>query len=232
MVRRRWREPDLRILVYVLLGITVAITVISLVGPNIDLALANLFYNPTSFRRFVGIANPYLIPLREHGMIAIGTCALIVILALMSYLPGRLPSVPPRAAIALTLSLIIGPGIMVNGILKPYGGRPRPVEVTQFGGNLQFVDWWNPTGSCRSNCSFMSGEATTAAWMVGPAMLVPPPWRTVAIGAALVFAGVVGALRIVAGAHFFTDVLVGILAMIVIVLAVNRLFGIRNDAAR
>jgi len=232
MVRRRWREPDLRILVYVLLGITVAITVISLVGPNIDLALANLFYDPTSFRRFVGIANPYLIPLREHGMIAIGTCALIVILALMSYLPGRLPSVPPRAAIALTLSLVIGPGIMVNGILKPYGGRPRPVEVTQFGGNLQFVDWWNPTGSCRSNCSFMSGEATTAAWMVGPAMLVPPPWRTVAIGAALVFAGVVGALRIVAGAHFFTDVLVGILAMIVIVLTVNRLFGIRNDAVR
>lgn len=230
MVRRRWREPDLRILVYVLLGITVAITLISLVGPNIDLAVANLFYDPTSFRRFVGIANPYLIPLREHGMIAIGTCALIVILALMSYLPGRLPSVPPRAAIALTLSLIIGPGIMVNGILKPYGGRPRPVEVTQFGGNLQFVDWWNPTGSCRSNCSFMSGEATTAAWMVGPAMLVPPPWRTVAIGAALVFAGVVGALRIVAGAHFFTDVLVGILAMIVIVLTVNRLFGIRNDA--
>jgi len=232
MVRRRWREPDLRILVYVLLGITVAITVISLVGPNIDLALANLFYDPTSFRRFVGIANPYLIPLREHGMIAIGTCALIVILALMSYLPGRLPSVPPRAAIALTLSLVIGPGIMVNGILKPYGGRPRPVEVTQFGGNLQFVDWWNPTGSCHSNCSFMSGEATTAAWMVGPAMLVPPPWRTVAIGAALVFAGVVGALRIVAGAHFFTDVLVGILAMIVIVLTVNRLFGIRNDAVR
>jgi lipid A 4'-phosphatase len=232
MVRRRWREPDLRILVYVLLGITVAITVISLVGPNIDLALANLFYDPTSFRRFIGIANPYLIPLREHGMIAIGTCALIVILALMSYLPGRLPSVPPRAAIALTLSLVIGPGILVNGILKPYGGRPRPVEVTQFGGNLPFVDWWNPTGSCRSNCSFMSGEATTAAWMVGPAMLVPPPWRTVAIGAALVFAGVVGALRIVAGAHFFTDVLVGILAMIVIVLAVNRLFGIRNDAAR
>jgi len=232
MVRRRWREPDLRILVYVLLGITVAITLISLVGPNIDLAVANLFYDPTSFRRFVGIANPYLIPLREHGMIAIGTCALIVILALMSYLPGRLPSVPPRAAIALTLSLVIGPGIMVNGILKPYGGRPRPVEVTQFGGNLQFVDWWNPTGSCNSNCSFMSGEATTAAWMVGPAMLVPPPWRTVAIGAALVFAGVVGALRIVAGAHFFTDVLVGILAMIVIVLTVNRLFGIRNDAAR
>jgi lipid A 4'-phosphatase len=221
----------LRILVYVLLGTVAAITVLSFIGPNIDLAIAGLFYDPAT-RRFLAISNPYLISLREQGAISIATCIGVVILALVRLLPWRLPSVPPRIALALTLSLIVGPGILVNGILKPYGGRPRPVEVTQFGGDLRFVDWWNPTGACASNCSFMSGEATTAAWMLGPAMLVPPPWRALAIGAALVFTATISMLRVAAGAHFFTDVLIGALSTILILLAMNRLFGVRSTDRR
>ena len=45
--------------------------------------------------------------------------------------------------------------------------------------------------------------------MFGPAMLVPPPWRGLAIGAAAVFAAAIGLLRMAAGAHFFTDILIG-----------------------
>jgi lipid A 4'-phosphatase len=54
-------------------------------------------------------------------------------------------------------------------------------------------------------------------------MLAPPPWRGLAIGAAAVFAGGVGLLRMAAGAHFFTDILIGALVTILIVLALNRL---------
>jgi len=214
----------LRVIIYVLLAIAVATTATSFIGPSIDLAIAGLFYDPAT-RRFLAVNNPYLIPLREHGSIAVTTCVGIVILALLRMLPWRLPGVLPRNAIALTLSLIIGPGILVNGILKPYSGRPRPIEVTQFGGDLKFVDWWNLTGGCDSNCSFMSGEGTTAAWMFGPAMLVPPPWRGLAIGAAAVFATAIGLLRMAAGAHFFTDILIGALVTILIVLALNRLIA-------
>jgi lipid A 4'-phosphatase len=215
---------ELRAILYVLLAIAVATTAISLIGPSIDLAIAGLFYDPAT-RKFLAVNNPYLIPLREHGSVAIATCIGIVVLALLRLLPWRLPGVPPRNAIALTLALIIGPGILVNGILKPYSGRPRPIEVTQFGGNLKFVDWWNMTGGCEGNCSFMSGEGTTAAWMFGPAMLVPPPWRGLAIGAAAVFAGGIGLLRMAAGAHFFTDILIGAIVTILILLALNRLIA-------
>jgi membrane-associated phospholipid phosphatase len=71
----------------------------------------------------------------------------------------------------------------------------------------------------------MSGEATTAAWMFGPAMLVPPPFRAAAIGAAAAFTVAVGLLRMSAGGHFFTDVLIGVLTMLVILLAMNRLLA-------
>jgi membrane-associated PAP2 superfamily phosphatase len=218
----------LRVLVYVLLGIAAATTAISLAGPNVDLAISGLFYDPATRTFLIHYPSP-LLSLREHGTTAVATCVLIVVLALARHLPWRLPSIPPRSAIALTLALIIGPGILVNAILKPHGGRPRPAEVTQFGGTLPFVDWWNQTGACDGNCSFMSGEASTAAWMFGPAMLVPPPWRAAAIGAAALFTAGISALRVAAGAHFFSDVLIGALATIVIVLAMNRLLGVRDD---
>jgi membrane-associated phospholipid phosphatase len=42
--------------------------------------------------------------------------------------------------------------------------------------------------------------------MFGPAMLVPAPWRAVAIGAAAAFTFTMSTLRVAAGGHFFTDV--------------------------
>jgi membrane-associated PAP2 superfamily phosphatase len=218
----------LRALVYVLLGIAAAATALSLIGLNVDLAVAGWFYDAAT-RKFLIHYGSWLAGLREHGIVAVTTCIGVVALGLTRYLPWRLPSIPPRSAIALTLSLIIGPGILVNGILKPHGGRPRPAEVTQFGGELKFVDWWNPAGACDGNCSFMSGEATTAAWMFGPAMLVPAPWRALAIGAATLFTAAIGLLRMAAGAHFFSDVLIGALTTIGIVLAMNRLLGVRRQ---
>ena len=219
----------MRVFVYVLLGIAAVTTAISLIGPNIDLAIASLFYDPAT-RQFAA-SNPYLAGLREYGMISVGTCIGVIGLAMVRLLPWRLPSIPARSAIALTLSLILGPGILVNGILKPYGGRPRPAELTQFGGNLHYVDWWNPNGACDGNCSFISGESATAAWMFGPAMVVPPPWRAAAIGAAAAFTLAISLLRVAGGAHFFTDALFGVLTTIAIILAMQRLFTLWPSGA-
>lgn len=212
----------MRILVYALLGIAVVATAVSLTGFNVDLWLAGLFFD-RSVGKFVGQTNPGFGALRENGYVAVATAILVATLGLARLMGGRLPGLPPRTAIALLLSLLIGPGLLVNGILKPYGGRPRPAEVSQFGGPLSFVEWWNLKGDCDNNCSFMSGEAATAAWMFGPAMLVPPPLRVWALGAAGVFTVVVSVLRMAAGGHFFSDVLIGALTTILIILGMNRL---------
>ena len=158
----------MRIVVYVLLGIAAVTTILSLIGPNIDLAHRRPVLRP-GHRQFRRNQQPVSgAAARARARSSVYTCIGVIVLALASFLPWRLPSIAPRKAIALTLSLVLGPGILVNGILKPYGGRPRPIEVTEFGGPLQFVDWWNPTGACEGNCSFMSGEATDGGLDVRP----------------------------------------------------------------
>lgn len=224
--RGLWCPPfegsqDLRVILYVLVAIAAATTAISLIGPNIDVAIAGLFFDPAT-RHFVGEGNPYLTALRDNGTVAVVTCIGVAILGMMRLLPWRLPSIPPRNAIALTVALIVGPGLLVNVLFKNHYGRPRPIEVTQFGGDLKFVDWWNPNGACEGNCSFMSGEGTTAVWMFGPAMLVPPPWRGLAIAAAALFAAGINALRMSTGSHFFSDLLIGAIVTILIIFLMNR----------
>jgi membrane-associated PAP2 superfamily phosphatase len=216
------------IAINVLIGTAGAVTAVSLAGFDIDLAIAALLYDPAG-RRFLATDNPYAAMLRDHGRVALFTCIGCIALALARYLPWRLPSLPGRAVIFLTASLLIGPGLLVNGILKEHWGRPRPVAVVQFGGSMGHMSWWKPSGACEHNCSFVSGESATAAWLFGPAMLVPPLWRGVAIAATAVFNSAIGILRMAVGAHFFTDVLFGALSTLFILLLMQRVFLVSTN---
>jgi membrane-associated phospholipid phosphatase len=119
----------------------------------------------------------------------------------------------------------------VNGILKDHWHRPRPVQVTEFGGDEAYVDWWNPRGTCEHNCSFVSGEASAAAWMFAPAMLAPPQWRIAAFAAASIFTLVISVSRMAAGGHFFTDVLFAVLLMLILLsVAYHFIFRWRQTA--
>jgi len=57
--------------------------------------------------------------------------------------------------------------------------------------------------------------------MVAPALLVPQPFRAVAIAAALAFGIVASALRMAFGGHFLSDVLFGGLISLIVVFAVR-----------
>jgi membrane-associated PAP2 superfamily phosphatase len=111
-----------------------------------------------------------------------------------------------RAALFLIATLALGPGVLTNVILKDHWGRPRPIDVQQFGGDYRFVPWWDPRGDCPNNCSFIAGEPSGAFWTLAPAALAPPALQAVAYGTALVFGVALGVFRMAAGAHFFFDV--------------------------
>ncbi|MDB5602655.1 MAG: hypothetical protein JWN71_4699 [Xanthobacteraceae bacterium] len=189
-----------------------AIAVASLLAPNMDLVIAAWFFNPIE-HRFPAASDPILMWLRDlcsTAVIAVIACMVVAVVTKL-LVPSRPLLIPGRAIIFLTVTLALGPGILVNGIFKPHSGRPRPVEVTQFAGNERFVAWWNLKGTCESNCSLVSGEAAAATWMLGPAILVPPPWRVAAVGAALIFTVAISGLRMAFGGHFLTDVVFGAL---------------------
>jgi membrane-associated phospholipid phosphatase len=224
-------EHGLRLAAIVLTGAVAIVTVATLAGWNVDLVLTSLFA-ASAAPRFPAHA---LSSLRDHGYVAGIVCIGVIVLALARHLAWRMPSISVRAAAYLVTAYALGPGLLVNAILKAHWGRPRPGGVTEFGGSMPFVNWWDPTGACPSNCSFISGEAAAAAWLFGPAMLAPARWRPLAMSLAAAFFVLISTLRLAAGGHFLTDVMIGGLSSILVLLALRPLFypkGLPDHALR
>jgi lipid A 4'-phosphatase len=194
-------------------GLIIALSLALIVGvlfgiyPELDLKLASLFYDATS-RTFPVRLNWLAAMARDGAMWIAWGLALPSIIALVVKLvrPDRPLLMSGRAIVFLLLTLLLSAGVLTNLTFKSYWGRPRPVTVTQFGGDQTFVPWWDPRGSCARNCSFFSGEGATAFWAYAPAALAPPAWRPLAYAGATLFGVTTSLLRMAFGGHFFTDV--------------------------
>lgn len=189
------------------LGIAAAVGLVFGFYPELDLALSRPFYMPDKLGRWFSFGTPVQ-DLRTVAawVIAVIAAPAFIALAIKLILPPRPLFMPGRAMVLMIVTLALAPGLLANVILKDEWGRPRPAEITEFGGSYDFVAWWDPRGECAKNCSFVAGEPSGAFWTLAPAALAPAPWRPIAYGAALAFGAAVGLLRIVAGGHFFTDV--------------------------
>lgn len=194
------------------------------INPQWDLALTRGFYDPAT-HQFLLTFNPTISWLRDQAVFVTIVCmaCLVTSVALKLMMPGRRMLVPGRAVIFLLLTFALGPGLLVNGILKEYWSRPRPAEVVAFGGDKPFMPWWDPRGGCDQNCSFVSGETSTATWTLAPAMLIPGPLGAVAVGAAVIFTIGMGVMRFVVGGHFFTDIAFAVLFTALLIWIVHGL---------
>lgn len=115
-----------------------------------------------------------------------------------------------RACALCVLAVALGPGVLVNGTLKPLWGRPRPHQVEIFGGPRAYQPWWQP-GQLGGGRSFPSGHAAMGYVLVVGTYLVAPrrrPWlRGGVLGGALTYGSLLGLTRIIQGGHFVSDVL-------------------------
>src|SRR5262245_46948223 len=193
------------------IGLLIALAVAVLAGlafglyPQLDLALMAPFYDPAT--GWIAAGRGWLL-LRNTAFWSIALIAAPAGIALLYKIvrPQQTLLMSDRAALLMVLTLALGPGLLANVILKDQWGRPRPIEVTEFGGPLKFVPWWDPRGGCARNCSFVAGEPSGAFWTLAPAALTPPHWRALAYGAALAFGIALGLVRAAAGGHFISDV--------------------------
>lgn len=192
----------------VLVSLGVLTGVIFAVDPSLDLQAASFFRNLSAQPGVRGL-DLAIETMRQVGPVAIVAAIVPAVVALIMRIlwPLRPTLISTRSALFLIMSLTLGPGLLVNVVLKEGWARPRPGMVTEFGGDYTFMPWWDPRGACDSNCSFVSGEASSAAWMAAPAMLAPPPWRYVALGAAGLYGIAFASMRMLAGGHFLSDVI-------------------------
>jgi lipid A 4'-phosphatase len=197
-----------RIGLTIALSIGFAVGVICAVDPQLDLDIAAPFFHRAPPTLFAANAQPWVQHTREAARVVITLLVLPAFLAILGKLiwPRRRMLIEARAAVFLIATLALGPGVLTNVILKDHWGRARPIDVRQFGGDYRFTPWWDPRGDCPDNCSFIAGEPSGAFWTLAPAALAGPELLPLAYGAALAFGVGIGALRIAAGAHFFSDV--------------------------
>jgi lipid A 4'-phosphatase len=215
-----------RVGLYVIVATGVGAAALFAVEPTLDMNIA-LYFRSLAANEPQSFVFQFIAMLRDvnrHLTIAFFVLAAAV-LAIKFAWPGLPMLMPPRTTLMLFLSLLIGPGLLVNGILKEQWGRPRPGEVVELNGALAFKPWWDPTGECRSNCSFPSGETSTAFALLAVAAAAPTPWSGPAIVATAVFATAVGLGRIATTGHFASDVIfAGVLTSLVVWLVHGFLF--------
>src|SRR3954463_13745573 len=206
---------------FIALGLALVVGLVFGIFPELDLRLAALFYDAAT-KSFPLKLNALAAFLRDAAMWVAWGIALpaFVALAIKLARPDRRLLISGRAIVFLLATLVLSAGVLSNLTFKSYWGRPRPVVVTQFNGDLPFVPWWDPRGRCGRNCSFFSGEGPPAFWTYAPAALAPPAWRPLAFAAATVFGVVTSGLRMAFGGHFFTDVAAaGLVTFLVVWLA-------------
>lgn len=212
-----------------LLAAIVATSVLFLIVPTLDIIVSGAFYAGKA--GFPTARDPVSLMIREFGMLATTGVLLVALAGIIGPLLFARPrfGLRPHQSIYVLLVYVLGPGLLVNGFLKEYFGRPRPREITEFGGPEEFTSVWVATGGCSGNCSFVSGEAAAAAALL---CLIPllPRFDRLTIGLGIVaVAAIVSFNRVLVGAHFLSDVVLSwIIVLMIIVLMKGLLFGERG----
>lgn len=185
------------------------------IWPGLDLWVSGLFFaSKTGFDGFAsGIWNELRLAIWRVSEI-------VLALSILAYLAQRIAPFPLLRAtrhlsgFAAALYLL-GPGLLVDVLLKPLWGRARPAQVTDFGGSLAFTPPHVLSHQCTSNCSFVAGEMAGAVALAVVLFLVVDRMKgritlsqqRIAQGLILLVPLFVGVQRIAAGRHFLSDVL-------------------------
>lgn len=197
-----------------------------LTHPELDLAIAGYFADGTNG-----------FPLRQHPIAKffndmINVMALVMALAsvigwsLASRMRMTVAGLWARHYAFLLGALVLGPGLIANGIFKENWGRARPRQVTEFGGTADFSPPLVIADQCSSNCSFVSGDASMGFYFLALALMTPKRTRPLAILAALAFGLFIGFIRVLQGAHFFSDVIfAGVFVGLAILLLYRVMLG-------
>ncbi|MDP2903240.1 MAG: phosphatase PAP2 family protein [Methylovulum sp.] len=197
-LERRWLEL---LALMALISVTTPIFWLT----DVDYQVASLFYQPGDGINVWPWKQwwlwDYLFRYATKFAVAIVVGALLI--AISSY---ALPKLIPwrRPAIYIVLVIALGPGLVVNVIFKDHWGRPRPVHISEFGGQYAYVpplqigntpDKSFPCGHCSVAylffaCYFLSRKRKAFYFLL-----------------TLLFALMMALTRLSAGGHFISDIL-------------------------
>ena len=190
----------------ILAGLTVVAAAVFLQFPDLDLAISRATLRPDGHFLLYWVRSFYLL----HQWLQYLVPAVIVFFAIAGiawYRRRPVWGITAWQALYVIAVFAIGPGLLVNTVLKDNSHRPRPGDTQEFGGKWAYAPPLDFGGACDDNCSFVAGDPAAGFGFLAPALLLPARRRTAGIAGALILGGVIGAMRILQGGHFFSDVI-------------------------
>jgi lipid A 4'-phosphatase len=201
---------------YLWLPELVAITVLTLLtfilftATDWDLEAARFFFHPDNLQ------NPWadedlFIWKFFYRLVPILTIV-IAVAALGALIYGSLAKGKSKLklySVFVILSVLLGPGLVVNAAFKDHWGRPRPRQVKEFNGRYEYKQFWQK-GLSGKGKSFPCGHSSLvfslfAFWFI---------WRRkkrfyayLSLIGALTIGSLAGVGRMAAGGHFLSDVI-------------------------
>lgn len=137
-----------------------------------------------------------------------------------------------RLAFFYILCVLLGPGLIVNVILKDNFGRPRPRQVEAFGQAYEFLPVLTP-GPHKNARSFPSGHASIAFVVLAPFFALYRQSAKLAFGFLVIgtlWGLLIGLTRVLQGGHWPSDVLWAGMIVYFTSFGLARAFGFLSDA--
>lgn len=174
--------------------------------PGVDLEISSLFFQEHFLSRHETLW-VYFLYYSVKYVIIVTMAAFLILWAYNHFKHKTVGNVNGKVVLYLLLVLALGPGLIVNALLKENWGRARPADIIQYHGEKTFTPAFVMSDQCEKNCSFSCGHAAGAFFMMAPAMLLHRR-RKSALALAIFYGVSVGIARIAEGGHFFSDVVV------------------------
>ncbi|HHD84216.1 MAG TPA: phosphatase PAP2 family protein [Campylobacteraceae bacterium] len=208
----------------------VALALLFIYDPKIDLQAASLFYKEGTFYLADNPLVQFLYHYSPWFAVGVGIVSLGMLVA--DFISKKeYFGIRRKVWAYLLLALLLGPGLVVNFVFKEHWGRARPVQVTQFGGEKNFTPAFIPANQCSHNCSFSCGHASNGFYFIALALLAKKHrwlWLTLAT----LFGFLIGAGRMAQGGHFLSDVIFSFFFVLFTSLLLYRWFFGREEKER
>ena len=195
--RSRW---ELAILIFLAISTTLVFWF-----TDLDIQAANLFYHPEfpkdPWPERHGWLWQALFDFAFPFTVTAGASALVIFILSHIYHPSLKFR---RQALYIVLVILIGPGLLVNLVVKDHWGRPRPMHIHEFAGEHQYIPplkWGNTPDK-----SFVCGHCSVG-YSFFALYFLAKQYRLAYLLLTLSAAGIMGFTRMLAGGHFLSDIL-------------------------
>jgi len=172
---------------------------------NFDIKIQQLFYENNVWKYQ---NSPFVIFIYDYAIYPALILGIVSIFIFgFSFILEKLQKYKKEAIIIL-LTLLLGPGLIVNVICKNYTGRPRPRDIVEFNGNWKYKNVCE-FGIPGKGHSFPCGHASMGFVFYSLYVILREKKKFSAylwLAFAIIFGFLIGVARMMQGAHFLSDV--------------------------